>query len=168
MKLVLKVCQNSLIFQKIQPIKVHIYISHWLGFRMWIVVQVVLVIVFHHVPCACSRETGGEFAYTSRGLLRKDFLNNCISMSREPQKHHYFYCQDCPLERSKNQYLRDPCKGHLVRKFIIECWRKCGCSMYCGNRIVQRGITCKLQVILLGCHNSVFIIYFSRYKSNST
>ncbi|RVW81787.1 Histone-lysine N-methyltransferase SUVR4 [Vitis vinifera] len=69
-------------------------------------------------------------------------------MSKEPQKHRYFYCEDCPLERSKNQYLPDPCKGHLVRKFIKECWRKCGCSMYCGNRIVQRGITFKLQVFM--------------------
>ena len=101
------------------------------------------------VPCACARETGGEFAYTPTGLLRKDFLNTCISMSREPQKHHYFYCEDCPLERSKHKYLPDPCKGHLVRKFIKECWRKCGCSMYCGNRVVQRGISCKLQVFFL-------------------
>lgn len=99
------------------------------------------------VPCACARETGGEFAYSPRGLLRKDFLNTCISMSREPQKHHYFYCEDCPLERSKSKYFTESCKGHLVRKFIKECWRKCGCGMYCGNRVVQRGITCKLQVV---------------------
>nr|CAN78892.1 hypothetical protein VITISV_002899 [Vitis vinifera] len=100
------------------------------------------------VPCACARETAGEFAYTPRGLLKRNFLDTYISMSKEPQKHHYFYCEDCPLERSKNQYLPDPCKGHLVRKFIKECWRKCGCSMYCGNRIVQRGITFKLQVFM--------------------
>ncbi|CAH1424465.1 unnamed protein product [Lactuca virosa] len=74
------------------------------------------------VPCACSRETGGEFAYTS---------------------------QDCPLERAKNVQNPEPCKGHLVRKFIKECWRKCGCSMECGNRVVQRGITCKLQVFAM-------------------
>ncbi|XP_057961879.1 probable inactive histone-lysine N-methyltransferase SUVR2 isoform X2 [Malania oleifera] len=100
------------------------------------------------IPCACARETGGEFAYTSQGLLREEFLRNCISMKRKPQKHHIVYCQDCPLERSYNEQMPEPCKGHLVRKFIKECWRKCGCNMRCGNRVVQRGITCSLQVFL--------------------
>ncbi|XP_038726184.1 histone-lysine N-methyltransferase SUVR4-like isoform X2 [Tripterygium wilfordii] len=56
------------------------------------------------------------------------------------------FCQDCPLARSKDDCTPEPCKGHLVKKFIKECWRKCGCDMRCGNRVVQRGITCKLQV----------------------
>lgn len=123
------------------------------------------------VPCACARETGGEFAYTPRGLLKRDFLDTYISMSKEPQKHRYFYCEDCPLERSKNQYLPDPCKGHLVRKFIKECWRKCGCSMYCGNRIVQRGITFKLQVIFSLSPIVLYLLLtlkiFSGYKAIS-
>jgi len=97
------------------------------------------------IPCACARETGGEFAYTSDGLVKEAFLEQCISMYHEPQKHHHVYCQDCPLERSKKGVVRK-CKGHLVRKFIKECWSKCGCSMHCKNRIVQRGITCNLQV----------------------
>ncbi|CAJ1976272.1 unnamed protein product [Sphenostylis stenocarpa] len=100
------------------------------------------------LPCACSQETGGEFAYTPQGLLRNDFLTACISMKLEPQDHHFVYCQECPLERSKNDILPEPCKGHLVRKFIKECWRKCGCDMQCGNRVVQRGLCCKLQVFL--------------------
>ncbi|KAJ9540242.1 hypothetical protein OSB04_026748 [Centaurea solstitialis] len=98
------------------------------------------------VPCACSRETGGEFAYTPQGLLKDEFLEACISMNLEPQNHHLFQCQDCPLERAKNVQNPEPCKGHLLRKFIKECWRKCGCTMECGNRVVQRGPTCKLQV----------------------
>lgn len=98
------------------------------------------------VPCACSRETGGEFAYTSEGLLKDEFLKACITMYHEPQPHHYFYCQDCPLERAKDVQNPEDCKGHLLRKFIKECWRKCGCDMECGNRVVQRGISCKLQV----------------------
>ncbi|XP_024958914.1 histone-lysine N-methyltransferase SUVR4 [Cynara cardunculus var. scolymus] len=98
------------------------------------------------VPCACSRDTGGEFAYTPQGLLKDEFLGACISMNCEPQNHHLFECQDCPLERAKNVQNPEPCKGHLVRKFIKECWRKCGCTMECGNRVVQRGPTCKLQV----------------------
>ncbi|KAL4577074.1 hypothetical protein LXL04_013176 [Taraxacum kok-saghyz] len=98
------------------------------------------------VPCACSRETGGEFAYTPQGLLKQHFLKSCISMYHEPQDHHFFHCQDCPLERVKNMWNPEPCKGHLVRKFIKECWRKCSCNIACGNRVVQRGISCKLQV----------------------
>ncbi|KAF2287573.1 hypothetical protein GH714_001358 [Hevea brasiliensis] len=100
------------------------------------------------LPCACASETGGEFAYTQKGLLKQKFLRGCVSMKLDPQKHHYVFCQDCPLERSKNEDMPEQCKGHLVRKFIKECWRKCGCDMNCGNRVVQRGITCRLQVFL--------------------
>ncbi|XP_038695248.1 histone-lysine N-methyltransferase SUVR4-like isoform X2 [Tripterygium wilfordii] len=98
------------------------------------------------IPCACARETGGEFAYTQHGLLKEEFLSACISMNLNPEKHPSVFCQDCPLARSKDDCSPEPCKGHLVRKFIKECWRKCGCDMCCGNRVVQRGITCKLQV----------------------
>ncbi|CAK8572301.1 unnamed protein product [Lathyrus sativus] len=96
-------------------------------------------------PCACSQETGGEFAYSSNGLLKEKFLTDCIN---EPQAHHYVYCKECPIERSKNESKPEPCRGHLVRKFIKECWRKCGCDMQCGNRVVQRGLSRKLQVFL--------------------
>uniref|UniRef100_A0A7N2L7E7 Histone-lysine N-methyltransferase SUVR4 n=1 Tax=Quercus lobata TaxID=97700 RepID=A0A7N2L7E7_QUELO len=100
------------------------------------------------ITCACARETGGEFAYSPQGLLKEEFLSACISMKRAPQDHHFVYCQYCPLERMKNEDMPERCKGHLVRKFIKECWRKCGCDMQCGNRVVQRGITRKLQVFL--------------------
>ncbi|XP_059317713.1 probable inactive histone-lysine N-methyltransferase SUVR2 [Lycium ferocissimum] len=100
------------------------------------------------IPCACAGETGGEFAYTPGGLLKEKFLENCISMNREPQKHGLVYCQDCPLERSKNNSISGLCKGHLVRKFVKECWHKCGCSKGCGNRVVQRGIAVPLQVFM--------------------
>ncbi|WOH03528.1 hypothetical protein DCAR_0622927 [Daucus carota subsp. sativus] len=66
-------------------------------------------------------------------------------MNLEPHKHYLFKCQDCPLERAKNSCKPEPCKGHLVRKFIKECWRKCGCSMLCGNRVVQSGVTRNLH-----------------------
>lgn len=98
------------------------------------------------IPCACTRETGGEFAYTQQGLLKEEFLSACMSMKKGPCEEHLVYCQDCPIERSNNEYCPEKCKGHIVRKFIKECWRKCGCSMQCQNRIVQQGITCKLQV----------------------
>ncbi|XP_062019052.1 histone-lysine N-methyltransferase SUVR4-like isoform X2 [Rosa rugosa] len=97
-------------------------------------------------PCACARETGGEFVYTPEGLLKEDFLSNRMALVREPDKQPHVYCQDCPIERSKNEDMPEKCKGHVVRRFIKECWRKCGCDMQCGNRVVQRGISCKLQV----------------------
>ncbi|KAL7151642.1 hypothetical protein ABFS83_04G045400 [Erythranthe nasuta] len=99
-------------------------------------------------PCACSHETGGEFAYTTDGLVREEFLKECISMNRNPKKHCQYFCKECPLERSKCEDVIEPCKGHLVRKFIKECWWKCGCHKECGNRVVQRGITRKLQVFM--------------------
>ncbi|XP_021831299.1 probable inactive histone-lysine N-methyltransferase SUVR2 isoform X2 [Prunus avium] len=96
--------------------------------------------------CACACQTGGEFAYTPEGLVKDDFLEECISMTRNPQQHHPLYCKSCPLERVKNDDCLEPCKGHSRRKFIKECWSKCGCVIQCGNRVVQRGINCKLQV----------------------
>lgn len=112
------------------------------------------------IPCACARETGGEFAYTPDGLLKKEFLDECISVRHDPPKHRLVFCKDCPLERSKNDVNPDDCKGHLVRKFIKECWSKCGCNKQCGNRVVQQGIACNLQVqsllrLLCSTHHSM-------------
>ncbi|XP_021828980.1 uncharacterized protein LOC110769339 [Prunus avium] len=100
------------------------------------------------IPCICAIETRGGFAYTPEGLVKDKFLEDCISMKQEPKEHHYVYCKKCPLESSKNKKSPVACKGHLFRKFIKECWSKCGCNMNCGNRIVQQGITVKLQVFL--------------------
>ncbi|KAG8369807.1 hypothetical protein BUALT_Bualt14G0052200 [Buddleja alternifolia] len=100
------------------------------------------------IPCACAGKTGGEFAYTQCGLLKEKFVDDCISMKRSGQQQNLLYCQDCPLEKPNDKSLSGKCKGHLVRKFIKECWYKCGCSLKCGNRVVQRGITVKLQVFM--------------------
>lgn len=100
------------------------------------------------VPCVCVTETGGQFAYTPGGLVTEKFLEECISLKREPKQHHYFYCRNCPLERSKDEKSSVGCKGHLLLKFIKECWFKCGCNKSCRNRIVQQGITAKLQASL--------------------
>ncbi|XP_065853628.1 histone-lysine N-methyltransferase SUVR4 [Euphorbia lathyris] len=102
------------------------------------------------IPCACARETGGEFAYTKHGLLKEEFLDDCMRVMQNPKDHHFVFCKDCPLERSKDAYVLDVCKGHLIRKFIKECWIKCGCDMNCGNRVVQRGLRCNLQVFMTG------------------
>lgn len=98
------------------------------------------------IPCACAQAIGSEFAYTSTGQLTDVFLDSCISMTRDPQKQCQVFCGECPLEKSKNDVCLEACKGHLKRNFIKECWSKCGCNKSCGNRVVQRGITCKLQV----------------------
>ncbi|XP_047072174.1 histone-lysine N-methyltransferase SUVR4-like isoform X3 [Lolium rigidum] len=97
-------------------------------------------------PCACARSTADDFAYTPEGLLRTSFIDECIAVNQFPEKHNKFYCEACPIERYKTEASPDPCKGHLARRFIKECWSKCGCDMQCGNRVVQRGITCNLQV----------------------
>jgi hypothetical protein len=97
-------------------------------------------------PCHCARETGGEFAYSAEGRLRKSFLEEAIADKRdvEASSTRTKYCDggSCMLELGK------PCKGHLIRKFIKECWSKCQCNMQCGNRIVQKGIQHKLQVFI--------------------
>ncbi|XP_050381863.1 histone-lysine N-methyltransferase SUVR4 [Argentina anserina] len=98
------------------------------------------------VPCACAHETGGEFVYTPEGLLKEEFLCKRLSVILELEKQEQVYCLDCPREKYKNADMPERCKGHPVRKFIKECWLKCGCDMQCGNRVVQRGISCKLQV----------------------
>ncbi|KAF5763112.1 putative [histone H3]-lysine(4) N-trimethyltransferase chromatin remodeling SET family [Helianthus annuus] len=98
--------------------------------------------------CACALQSGGEYAYTKEGLAKAELIDECIKMNRDPQKHCLFYCKECPLERSKNEEIVEPCKGHSVRSFIKECWLKCGCNKQCGNRVVQRGIQRKLQVFM--------------------
>ncbi|XP_037449661.1 probable inactive histone-lysine N-methyltransferase SUVR2 [Triticum dicoccoides] len=83
------------------------------------------------LPCACATVTGGEFAYTRDGLLKEGFLDSCVTGLPK------FHCKIC-----------NPCEGHSTKKFIKECWSKCGCARNCGNRVVQRGITRQLQVFL--------------------
>ncbi|KAK8501785.1 hypothetical protein V6N12_072922 [Hibiscus sabdariffa] len=69
-------------------------------------------------------------------------------MTRDPQQQCLLSCVECPLERSKKDDVLEPCKGHLKRNVIKECWSKCGCNKRCGNRVVQRGVNYKLQVFL--------------------
>lgn len=112
------------------------------------------------IPCACSNETNGEYAYTSEGLVKEKLLEECISMKREHHKQKLLVCKQCPLERLKNEGKLESCKGHLMRKFIKECWWKCGCSKNCGNRVVQCGIDRKLQVSINDCFYFSSILEF--------
>ncbi|MCO5561635.1 hypothetical protein L7F22_015256 [Adiantum nelumboides] len=49
---------------------------------------------------------------------------------------------------SAEQHSGPAANGEDSLDFITECSDKCRCSMKCGNRIVQRGITRKLQVFM--------------------
>ncbi|CAN8247868.1 unnamed protein product [Cochlearia groenlandica] len=97
------------------------------------------------VSCTCATALDG-FAYTVDGLLKQDFLEECISEAHDPRRQLVQYCKECPLERGKKEEILEPCKGHLKRKVIKECWSKCGCIKRCGNRVVQHGIHKKFQV----------------------
>ncbi|XP_010522544.1 PREDICTED: probable inactive histone-lysine N-methyltransferase SUVR2 [Tarenaya hassleriana] len=95
--------------------------------------------------CRCAVADSG-FAYTSDGVLKEDFLEDCISVIRDSRYQCLQICKECPLEKAKKGEVLDPCKGHLKRKVIKECWSKCGCNANCGNRVVQRRIHNQLQV----------------------
>ncbi|MCO5547653.1 hypothetical protein L7F22_001104 [Adiantum nelumboides] len=97
-------------------------------------------------PCHCARETGGEFAYDLEGRLHPSLLREAIADKRnmEASSARNKYCDKGLCFLNSEQ-----CKGHLIRKFVKECWSKCGCDMRCGNRVVQRGISRKLQVFYI-------------------
>ncbi|KAI5076554.1 hypothetical protein GOP47_0008619 [Adiantum capillus-veneris] len=69
--------------------------------------------------CKCTDSTRGQYAYDENGRL---------------------------IERLAIGYVSG-CTT-INGDFITECCDKCRCSMKCGNRIVQRGITRKLQVFM--------------------
>lgn len=99
-------------------------------------------------PCHCAGESGGEFAYDSKGCVRQVLLDDAIADRQSSSSRNNKYCEKgrCLLVQGKNGKNTEQCKGHLVRKFVKECWSKCGCDMRCGNRIVQKGICRRLQV----------------------
>ncbi|KAL1188852.1 putative inactive histone-lysine N-methyltransferase SUVR1 [Cardamine amara subsp. amara] len=98
------------------------------------------------MPCNCATAADNGFAYTVDGLLKENFLEDRISEARDQRKQVLQFCAECPLEKAKKEEILEPCKGHLKRKAIKECWIRCGCTKRCGNRVVQRGIHNKLQV----------------------
>ncbi|CAN8267660.1 unnamed protein product [Cochlearia groenlandica] len=97
------------------------------------------------MACNCATALNG-YTYAEDGLLQEDFLEEYISEARDPRKQVVQYCKECPFENATKNETLEPCKGHLKRKFIKECWSKCGCVKKCGNRVIQHGIHNKLQV----------------------
>lgn len=54
----------------------------------------------------------------------------------------YEYCDN--LNCSSSEY--GECIGHITRTFLKECGVGCSCQIHCPNRVVQHGVTRKLQV----------------------
>ncbi|KAJ3693144.1 hypothetical protein LUZ60_012239 [Juncus effusus] len=98
------------------------------------------------IPCSCATNSNGEFRYNNEGILKKEFLDECVGLNWDKDlKKNRVYCEglECKFEIEGLE-----CKGHFERKFIKECFIKCGCNMQCMNRVVQRGIMCRLQVFM--------------------
>lgn len=79
--------------------------------------------------CACARVNCGEYAYTTYGCLRGSLIEQELGRKQQNSK-----SPSCGIQPSE-------------RCFIKECWEKCGCTQQCGNRVVQRGIFHRLQVL---------------------
>lgn len=93
--------------------------------------------------CGCAIETKGVYAYKKDGLLTRNFLKN-ITRDRDTPGVVLERCGGECLPKADQPGL---CPGHLSRTFIQECYVTCVCSMACGNRVVQRGITRQLAVV---------------------
>lgn len=60
----------------------------------------------------------------------------------------YEYCNDPVCADLENGGI---CDGHISRTFLKECNDQCGCRPNCSNRVVQRGLTRRLQVCTYHC-----------------
>ncbi|KAH7293826.1 hypothetical protein KP509_28G044400 [Ceratopteris richardii] len=125
------------------------------------------------VPISCVNEYNSQvlpenFLYVTRSVIRQA-AHVDLSFSRIGDLH--CCCSDDCLRSSeackctdstRGEYAYD-IDGRLIPRlavnfvsglstvngdFINECCDKCRCSMHCGNRIVQRGITKKVQVFM--------------------
>ncbi|GAQ83226.1 putative histone H3 (Lys9) methyltransferase SUV39H1/Clr4 [Klebsormidium nitens] len=94
------------------------------------------------VPCGCTVDTRGCYAYNKNGCLDGAFLQKQMDMMFCPG-----VCLTQKAKMKPEERLTQtvpPCEGH--RMFIKECSIKCLCHTSCGNRVVQRGIAVKLEV----------------------
>ena len=71
----------------------------------------------------------------------RDCLDYLCPCALSTGGHYYFNKTECLNEAwSKSQY-------GALSTFIIECNDRCGCSRSCENRVVQRGMKYKLEII---------------------
>lgn len=128
---------------------------------------------FETIPITCVNEYNTDvlpenFQYVTRSAIRQA-AHVDTSISRIGDLH--CCCSDDCLRSSeackctdstRGEYAYDE-NGRLIERlavsfqsgstttngdFVTECCDKCRCSLKCGNRIVQRGITRKLQVFM--------------------
>lgn len=99
------------------------------------------------VFCGCA-SFNGAFAYGPDGLLTERFLKSALAEHKsgdvQPQWHFCPNRAQCDFTAPGEGATE--CPGHSNRTFIKECWVLCGCSTACRNRVVQRGITRRLEV----------------------
>ncbi|CAN0884605.1 Histone-lysine N-methyltransferase SUVR4, partial [Linum grandiflorum] len=88
-------------------------------------------IVLHSRYIAHVPATLVEASLLQRGLLNEEFLKAYLSMTFNHEKYYLVFCQDCPLVKVKIQNVSAKCDGHLIKKFIKECWVKYDCDTSC-------------------------------------
>jgi hypothetical protein len=99
--------------------------------------------------CGCVEATGGDFPYNKMGCLNPHYIDCYFKRQSGLMKPKMLYCnsnRDCP---SKSKHGIQKCSGHVTREFLKECSLKCGYTWNCGNRVVQCGITYKLEVCFI-------------------
>jgi hypothetical protein len=101
--------------------------------------------------CGCIEATGGDFPYNKMDCLNPLYIDRYFKQQLGLMKPKMLYCdsnQDCSSKRKSKHGIRK-CNGHVSREFLKECSLKCGCTWNCGNRVVQHGITYKLEVCFI-------------------
>lgn len=99
------------------------------------------------VACTCSGAGGERFAYTVGGVLRHVFLQRLIREASDSTKVNNS-CTCMHVAEGIEGVLS--CSQHRPPTFISECNVKCGCHRSCGNRVVQRGMTYRVEIFHTG------------------
>lgn len=96
--------------------------------------------------CKCALPSG-TFAYSKTGLLQADVIKELDDdlPLEYCKKGSGCYCANLPCEDSTTDE-DGVCLGHRPRTFITECNSRCACHSVCGNRVIQHGMTVKVQV----------------------
>lgn len=99
--------------------------------------------------CVCALQSG-DFAYNTAGLLQADTIKDLDDkLTLEYcNKGTGCFCANLPIEDSSSGET-SVCRGHQPRTFVTECNSMCACHLKCGNRVIQHGMTVKVQVSLV-------------------
>ena len=99
--------------------------------------------------CVCALQSG-DFAYNTAGLLRADIIRDLddklpLEYCNEGTG---CFCANLPAEDSSSGD-EAVCRGHQPRTIVTECNSYCACHLKCGNRVIQHGMTVRVQVSLI-------------------